>query len=609
MCDVIHHRGPDEEGFYVNGDIGLGIRRLKIIDLATGQQPIHNEDRSVWIVFNGEIYNYKELRVALQKKGHCFYTQTDTEVIVHLYEEQGDECANSLRGMFAFALWDVRSRRLLLARDRLGIKQLYYTINHGALYVGSEIKCLLSVPEIQRTIDPEAMAAYFRYLYIPGERTIFAGITRLPAGHRLICENGKVRRERFWSLNPAPLKNLREEEAVAVFREKFDEAVRIRLVSDVPLGAFLSGGIDSGAVVGVMAQYSSRPVQTFTIGYEEQEGVYDERKEARVIAERFGTDHHEFVVKPDVQEIIPAVIQAFDEPFADASAIPNYYISKLTRDHVTVALSGLGGDEIAAGYERYAGVLLAERYRLVPRAIREGLVAPLVRSLPDSARGAWWVDRAKRFVEGIDCEPAERYEQYVSAFAPDELQEFLHPIADGRDIFNGNGKVGEVGKTFRSLVGLDPLTQMLFTDLAVYIPDDLLLLTDRLSMAHSLEVRVPFLDHELIEYTATLPPELKLRGFTKKYLFKRAFADLLPRETLWRKKKGFSLPLSVWFRHHLRDYLTDWLAPSMVRRLGLFDEGVVARLLDEHLRGRHNYERQLWALLVFVIWHHLYVDS
>lgn len=605
MCEAIHHRGPDESGVYLDGQVGLGSRRLRIIDLSTGRQPIRNEDGTVWVVFNGEIYNYRELRHNLEEAGHRFTTNTDTETIVHLYEQYGGACVEHLRGMFVFAVWDARRRRLLLARDRLGIKQLYYTVHGGTLYAGSEIKCLLAVPEIKRVIDPEAMAAYFRYLYIPGERTIFNGIIRLRAGHILTCENGGITAERFWSLRPAPVEHLREDEAVAIFREKFDEAVRIRLVSDVPLGAFLSGGIDSSAVVGVMARHSSRPVQTFTIGYEGQGIVYDEREEARLVAERFHTDHHEFVIRPDVREIIPAVVQAFDEPFADSSAIPNYYISRLTRQHVTVALSGLGGDEVSGGYERYLGVLLAERYRRVPRLVRDRLVAPLVRSFPDSARGAWGVDRAKRFIEGIDCEPAERYERYVSAFTPAELRRLLRSGIVGT---GGNGgEAAEVGRVFRSLAGVDILTRMLFTDLALYIPDDLLVLTDRMSMAHALEVRVPFLDHPLLEFVATLPSHLKLRGFTKKYLLKRAFADLLPGEILTRKKKGFSLPLSVWFRGDLRDYLTDWLAPGVVRRLELLDERVVARLLDEHLRGRHNHENKLWALLIFVIWHELYM--
>lgn len=607
MCDAIHHRGPDDEGFYVNGAVGLGVRRLRIIDLSTGDQPIHNEDRTVWIVFNGEIYNYKELRAALEQKGHRFYTQTDTETIVHLYEDHGDACVRSLRGMFAFALWDARQHRLLLARDRIGEKQLYYAIIDGALAFGSEIKCLLENPAQKRSIDPRAMRDFFAYLYVGGERTIFEGIRRLPPAHLLTCEHGRTTVSRYWELKPRARTDAREEDLVDEFRARFKEAVGLRLVSDVPLGAFLSGGIDSSAIVGMMATLSSSPVKTFTIGYDADGISYEERPYARVVADRFGTDHHEFVVRPQIEDIVPEIIRAFDEPFADSSAIPNYYISKLTRRHVTVALSGLGGDEVGAGYERYVGALLAERYNRIPRLIRDSVIAPLVRQLPDSRRGDLTIGRAKRFVAGAGLRFPERYHCYLSTFAADELDRLL---SDGLGLdLRGEGIDDSLARAFAGLPADDPLSQMIFTDLSTYLPDDLLVLSDRMSMAHSLEVRSPFLDHELLEFVVTIPSPLKLRGWTKKHLLKKAFAPLLPSQILSRRKKGFSVPLAAWFRGALRPFLLDWLAESRLSRLGLFNVRAVSTLIREHLDRRENHENKLWALLIFVIWHQLYMEQ
>ncbi|HEU5322138.1 MAG TPA: asparagine synthase (glutamine-hydrolyzing), partial [Methylomirabilota bacterium] len=590
-----------EEGFHVDGQVGLGVRRLRIIDLATGQQPIHNEDKTVWVVFNGEIYNYRELRRRLEAAGHHFYTRSDTETIVHLYEEHGDDCVRELRGMFTFALWDVRRRRLLLARDRAGEKQLYYTVRDGALVFGSEIKCLLQDPGAAPPLDGAALRDYFTYLYIPGEQTIFAGIRRLAAGHRLVWEGGRCATAPYWRLTPAPRAAAAETEVVDEFARRFREAVEMRLVSEVSLGAFLSGGIDSSAVVGVMAGLSAQPVKTFTIGYEGEGIAYDERAFARVVAERFATDHHEFVVAPRIAEIVPDVVRAFDEPFADSSAIPNHYIAKLTRQHVTVALSGVGGDEVGGGYERYLGVLMAEHYARLPRALRDGVIAPLVRRLPDPRGGTLTMDRLKRFVAGADGDVLARYERYVSAFTAAERRALFVPGAAA-----GEDGPSALARSFAGLAAHDPLTRMTFSDLAMYLPDDLLVLTDRLSMAHSLEVRAPFLDHELLEFVATIPASLKIRGWTKKYLLKRAFAPLLPAHILHRKKKGFSIPLAAWFRGPLRSFLLDGLAAPRLKRLGLFDERWVARLVDEHLACRQNHENKLWALLVFTVWHDLY---
>ncbi len=607
MCDAIRHRGPDEEGFHFDGEIGLGIRRLKIIDLSTGRQPIHNEDRTVWLVFNGEIYNYKELRASLEKKGHRFHTSTDTEPIVHLYEDHGERCVERLRGMFAFALWDTRRKRLMLARDRVGIKQLYYSHGAGSLRFGSEIKCLLRHPAQKRTVDLKALRSFFAYHYIPGERTIFEDVRRLPPGHFLLCEKGKCSLTRYWDLEPRPRQRVDERELIEEFRHLFRETVRIHLMSDVPLGAFLSGGIDSSAVVGEMAALSSAPVKTFTIGYDAGGAYYDERSRARLIAQRFGTDHHEFVVKPDVEDILPQIIRSFDEPFADSSAIPSYYVAKLTREHVTVALSGLGGDEVGAGYERYLGGLAAEHYEKVPRLIRSGLIAGLVRRLPDSRRGGLAVDRLKRFIAGVEHGFPERYRRYLSTFTPEELDQLLVPeVREGSGLDAADDRFAEV---FGKLRSHDTLTQMIFTDIATYLPDDLLVLTDRLSMAHSLEARVPFVDHELLEFAATVPSRLKLRGWTKKYFLRKAFEGSLPREVLWGRKKGFSIPLAVWLRGPLRGFLLDALSEDRLQRLGYFDERTVSTLIDEHLECRHNHENKLWALLMFTLWHQIYMEG
>ena len=606
MCDAITHRGPDEEGFYLAGKVGLGIRRLKIIDLSGGSQPIHNEDRSVWVVFNGEIYNYRELRVVLEKKGHRFYTQTDTESIVHLYEEYGSDCVHWLRGMFAFAIWDANRSRLLLARDRVGEKQLYFSIYQGRLLFGSEIKSLLACFSEGPSIDLRSLGEFFTYLYIQGERTIFEGISRLQPGCLLLCENGKTTVTPYWKLDPRPQQGMTEDDAVGEFRSQFHEAVKLRLVSDVPLGAFLSGGIDSSAIVAEMALLSSKPVKTFTIGYEGDGAPYDERPYARLVAEKFGTEHHELVVKPDVADVLPTIIRSFDEPFGDSSAIPSYYISKMTKAHVTVALSGVGGDEVGAGYERYLGVLVAEQYKRVPRFIRDRCFAPLVRNLPDSRKGWRVIDRAKRFIRGVECGVEERYHRYISTFTPDELKQLF--TSEVREQI-GDGFEGEFPRAFQRFGDQDPLTQMLFSDLAVYLPDDLLVLTDRMSMAHSLEVRAPFLDHKLLEFVATVPSSLKLRGWTKKYLLKKAFAPILPRQVLSRSKKGFSVPLAAWFRGPLRPFLLDSLSGSRLKRVGYFDEKYVSTLLAEHLSCRHNHENKLWALLVFMMWHDLYRES
>lgn len=600
MCDVIVHRGPDDEGFHFAGRAGIGIRRLSIIDLTTGHQPIANEDGSLHAVLNGEIYNYREIRKDLLARGHRLTTQSDTETIVHLYEEYGDDCVRHLRGMFCFALWDERRQRLLVARDRVGIKQLYYAQPNGTLLFGSEIKCLLQSPDVRRRIRPRSVAAYLTFLYVPAPETIYEGVEELPPAHCLAWEEGRVRTWRYWQLEYRVADGRPEAEYVEGLEAKLADAVSSHLVSDVPLGAFLSGGIDSGTIVALMSRASQGPVETFTVGFEGDYGYYDERKEARLVAERYGTRHEEFLVRPQVHEILPHIVTSLDQPLADSSAVPNYYISKLARTRVTVALSGMGGDELTGGYERYLGVLLGDRYRLMPAPLRRAL-ARAVRGLPDfGGRGRFSAARMKRFVRSAEMDPPRAYLQLISTFDPMELRRLL--TGEWREELEHFAPEEWVLRAFRESESDQAVHQMLFADLTGYLPGDLLPLTDRMSMAHSLEVRVPLLDHELLEYVATIPAGLKIRRGTKKYILRRVAEKLLPEELMRREKRGFSIPLAFWLRNELAPLVRELLGRERLARVGIFNPDEVARLVEEHFAERANHENKIWALLIFAVW-------
>ncbi len=608
MNRVITHRGPDSDGFYEDpGRVGLAMRRLSIIDLAGGDQPITNEDGSVWIVFNGEIYNFQSLRRELESHGHTFKTHSDTETIVHAYEEWGDAGVERLRGMFAFALWDAKRQRLLLARDRVGIKQLFYTVQDGQLFWGSELKAVLRCPHLERRVSAPAVNHYLTYLYVPAPLTIFEDIYELEAGHTLVAEGGEITTRKYWDLDYAVDESLTIEAAARGLRYQLDDAVKVRMIADVPLGGFLSGGIDSGSIVALMAKHASKPVETFSIGYDAGGEHFDERPVARRVAERYGTRHHEFVVEPDVAGLVPDLVRAFDQPFADSSAIPNWYLASMTRQHVTVALSGLGGDEVAAGYERYRGALLAERFAWFPSAWRRHMLEPLIERLPDSSSGGHWMGRAKRFVRTLSMPLDERYLALISAFGPTERHALLSPAM--REEIDRQAPRATYQRYAERAAGAAPLNQVLYADLKLYLPGDLLTLTDRMSMAHSLEVRVPFLDHHLLEYAATIPPAYKLRGMERKYVLKRAVEDLLPREFLDRKKMGFSVPLTVWFRGVLRDYVEEVLSERSLRLAGVFDPPAVRAVVDAHLARRANYDNHIWALLCFGLWHRDYIET
>jgi asparagine synthase (glutamine-hydrolysing) len=604
MNASIVHRGPDSAGSHVEpGKVGLAMRRLAIIDVAEGDQPLANEDDTVQVVFNGEIYNFRELRAELESKGHRFRTHADTEVLVHGYEEFGEGLLDRLRGMFAFALWDTRASRLLLARDRIGIKQLFYTEVEGQLLFASEIKALLKDPRVERRLSPAAVNLYFGFLYLPEPTTMFDGIHELEAGHLLVAEGGEVRQRRYWSLDYAVDPDMSLAEAARGLRERLDEAVRLRLVSDVPLGAFLSGGIDSGAVVALMARHSDAAVRTFSIGYSSGGDAFDERRYAREIAERYATAHREFVMQPDLVAILPELVRAFDQPCADSSCIANWYLCAETRRHVTVALSGLGGDEIAAGYERHRGAQLAERLGGAARWLLRLGLGPLVEAIPDARSGLQWTERAKRFLRSVDEPFDDRYFAFLAGtsnmlrgtlLAPDLLADpELREAGDPRRLYR---------RHLADVAGADPLNRALYADLKLYLPGNLLTLTDRMSMAHSLEVRVPFLDHRLVEFAATIPPEHKLFRGTRKHVLREAVRDLVPESFLRRRKMGFSLPLAVWFRGELRAWVEDTLCREAVERSGVLSWQGVRAVLDAHFDRSANFDDLIWALLSFVQW-------
>jgi asparagine synthase (glutamine-hydrolysing) len=599
MCAQIRHRGPDDEGIYVGEGVGLGMRRLSIIDLATGHQPIHNEDRTVWVVFNGEIYNYRELRRTLEAAGHKFYTASDTETIVHGYESWGEAVFGKLRGMFGIALWDTRTRTLLVARDRPGIKPLYYGEAGGRLFFGSEAKCLLANPEVDRSVDLASVDHYLAYLYTPRDRAIFRGMRKLPPAHYLRVCDGRLDVVRYWQLPVAgtPARTT-EVQALDRLEATLEDAVRSHLVSDVPLGAFLSGGIDSSIVVGLMARLTGRRVKTFSIGFDEP--AYDERPYARRVAEHLGTEHHELVVRPDAFSILDKLIWHFDEPFGDASAIPTWYVSRLASEHVTVVLSGDGGDELFGGYDRYLPHPAVAKFDRHATGIGRAFAAATWRRLPHGARG-------KNFLRHVARDAQGRYLDSVTFYHADERRSLLSADAhaeladwDAETYFRA---------PFTRLAALPVATQMMAFDFETYLPDDCLTKVDRMSMAHSIESRVPLLDHSVVELAASLPADLKIRDGSRKHLLKALAYRLVPRELLERPKQGFAMPIGAWFRGSMRDAFGDVLGSSAARQRGYFDYRFVDRILSEHLAGKRDHALRLWQLLCFELWLRQYVDA
>lgn len=604
MCESIIHRGPDEDGFYFNEGVGLGMRRLAIIDLAGGQQPIHNARRTAWIVFNGEIYNYKELRASLEKLGHRFYTNCDTEAIVHAYDQYGSDCPKHLRGMFAFAIWDEEKQELFLARDRVGKKPLLYADVGGDLVFGSEFIALLMHPGISREIEPRAIDAYLSFMCVPAPLTAYKQIRKLEPGHWLRWRNGVIKIERYWQPDFSRKLDIGEEEAGERALEILRDAVRARLMSDVPLGAFLSGGVDSSAIVALMSELSSEPVKTFSIGFEEQD--FSELHHARRVAEHLGADHHEFIVRPAALEILPTLIEHYGEPYADGSAIPTYYVARETRKHVTVALNGDGGDECFGGYERYAGMRLAERYHKVPAVLRRGLIEQAVEFVPEMGNYAKRVQTAKRFVRAAGLPKVERYFRWVSALQHEDKQE-LYSAEFSRDLERFDAS-DVLRPWFAKANGSGVLDATLLTDMMTYLPNDLLVKVDIASMAVSLEARSPFLDHHVIEFAASLPENLKVRGTTTKYLLKRMLKHLLPSENIERPKMGFGTPLGPWFRGQLQGFLRETLLSEKALKRNLFKPESVLRLVDLHTQGRRDIGAQLWTLSMLELWFQRFID-
>ena len=606
MADAVRHRGPDDDGFYVNGSVGLGMRRLSIIDVKGGAQPIHNQDRTAWIVFNGEIYNYRELRAKLEKLGHTFYTNSDTEAIVHAYDQYGADCPKHLRGMFAFAIWDENKQDLFVARDRVGKKPLLYAQVNGRFIFASEFSALLLHPDVSRDIDREAIHYYLSFMAVPAPLTAYQSIKKLQPGHSLRYRqsDGQITTERYWQPDFTQKTKLSEAEAGERAVELLRDAVRVRLMSEVPLGAFLSGGIDSSAVVALMSEESSKPVKTFSIGFEEQD--FSELHHARRVAEYVGAEHHEFILRPDAMEVLPLLVEHYGEPYADSSAIPTYYVSRETRQHVTVALNGDGGDECFAGYERYAAMRLAERYRKVPGAMRESVIKRIVAFLPSSELRRGRVRDIKRFLDAASLAPVERYLRWVSVLDRNTkaglyTNEMLHETRN----FD---PAGWLSPWFARANGAGVVDASLLADTMTYLPNDLLVKVDIASMAVSLEARSPFLDHHVIEFAASLPENLKLRGLTTKYLLKRVLRKLVPIENLNRPKMGFGVPIGHWFRGRMKQFLREnLLSPKSFSR-GLFKPAEVTRMYDMHTRGERDYAHQLWTLLMLELWFQRFID-
>ncbi len=605
MNRAILHRGPDDDGVYLKVSVGLAMRRLAIIDLASGKQPIHNADKTKWIVFNGEIYNYQELRKDLEKRGHRFYTNSDTEAIVHLYDEFGVDCLQHLRGMFALAIWDDAEQELFLARDRIGKKPLLYSHRpNGDLIFGSEFSALLKHPDISREVDNSAIDAYISYLCVPAPMTAFKEIRKLEPGHWMKWKAGRVEIQRYWLPDFSKKIKISEEDAIEETTRILRESTRLRMISEVPLGAFLSGGVDSSAVVALMAQESSQPVKTFSIGFEEQD--FSELKYARRVAEHVGAEYNEFVVRPNALDVLPTLVEHYGEPYADSSAIPTYYVSKETRQHVTVALNGDGGDESFAGYERYAAMNLAETYLRIPSILRRPLIDLPIGALPTSELKRSRVRDIQRFIKAARLPRKERYFRWVSSFDKNEREQ-LYTDSFERSIA-GSDPIDVIGNWFDKANGSGLLDATMLTDQMTYLPNDLLVKVDIASMANSLEARSPFLDHNLIEFAASLPEKLKARRFETKSLLKKVAARLVPKEVIYRQKMGFGVPIGKWFRAEMKDFVREVLLSERSLNRGVIRPEMIRKYVDEHTDGRFDHSYRVWTLLMLELWYQRFID-
>jgi len=608
---TLAHRGPDDAGYYLDNHAGLGHRRLSIIDVAGSHQPILNEDRTKCIAFNGEIYNFAELRDRLIALGHRFETHGDTETILHAYEEWGESCVEHLRGMFAFAIWDASEQVLFISRDRFGIKPLFYGQYSGGFCFASEMKAMLADDCFPRVIDEYALASYFTLSYIPGEMTIYRDIRKLLPGHNLTWRNGKYTIRKYWDLTFNPETGRSEKYFIQGTMDLLRESVGSHMVSEVPLGAFLSGGVDSSTIVALMSEFSETPVNTICMGFGGEVGGYlDERLYARQVAERYGTRHREFEVLPSAEGLIETIVRAFDEPFADDSAIPSYFVCKTARENVTVALSGLGGDEVFAGYERYLGFAVSGWFRRLPSFVREVIIRPLIEGLPERADGHYTVNHMKRFVRSSSLSPDECYLGFINKvklgirgnFFADPGHFQLQSSFCQKLILNYFNTANVSGNS-------DSLNRALFSDIKTYLPEDILAVTDRMSMQHGLEVRVPFLDHKFIEFCATIPVEMKIKWLQKKYLLKKAVRGLLPREVIDHRKQGFVGPMTSWLKNELKPFVHDTLSEANLRKHNLLNYNTVQNILEEHFTGREIHDTLIWSMVIFQTWYDIYIDK
>ena len=606
MCDVVQYRGPDDAGIYVDGKIGLGHRRLSIIDLSTdGKQPMSSIDDKIWIVFNGEIYNFLELRANLEKKGYKFKSKSDTEVIIYLYQEYGEDCLKLLRGMFAFAIWDSEQDKLFIARDRIGQKPLFYYLDDKRLVFASEIKSILEDKTIQREINLEAFCDYLKYLYIPAPKTIYKNIYKLLPGHYLVCTPEKTYTREYWDVSFSYVNNKSEQYLMNQLLDILTESVKYRLISDVPLGAFLSGGIDSSAVVALMSRIQNHVIAC-SIGFDDEE--HDGLEFARCVAQKFDIQHYEKVVRQDALNIIEKLVWLLDEPFADSSAVPTYYVSKLAREEVTVALSGDGGDENLAGYHKYYLDSIENRLKFWgTRLFNPNLVVPMIKACSSISKGAYVFSKAQTLLESMNTSPARGFYNSNTFLTDNMLSQIL-----SWDVKKELGKYDPFNVTekyYNKADTDDHLSKIQYVDLKTYLPGDILVKVDRMSMANSLEVRSPFLDHKVIEFAATIPSYLKLKGKNTKFIFKKSLETLLPEKIIYRKKKGFTVPLESWFKKELKEYTEDILLSSVSLERGFFNAKYLKQMWNNHQKGYGDSATNLWALLMFELWYRRFISS
>ncbi len=606
MTHTIKHRGPDSEGIYFDGNVGLGIRRLKIIDLETGDQPIHNEDKTVWLVYNGEIYNFQKLRTALEQKGHKFYSHSDTEVIVHMYEEYGKDFVKQLRGMFGFALWDNKKKQLFIVRDHIGIKPIYYSIDSSRLIFGSELKTLLCYKNISREINYNAIDTYLSYLYIPSPITIYKSINKLLPGHLLLWQDGEIKIEKYWDLDNYKIETeIDEKKCIEQLDVLLKDTIKNYLVSDVSLGVFLSGGLDSSSIVALVSEITNKPVKTFNISYGKKYIEFNETEKARSVVRKFGCEHYEEILEPKLKDFLPTIVNHFDEPFADSSAIPNYLISKVARKNVKVALTGVGGDEIFVGYPRYFGAYLYNLYTKIPYFLRYA-ISKFSYFFPQTGSSRDWSGRIKRFLKNGTLDLSVAYKLWMTSINY-ELKNKLY----SKDMISNIGDNGvsedEISKYF-NLLKNGSVEKIFYIDLKTYLVDDLLCLADRMSMANSLELRVPFCDINLIEFLSKIPFKLKIKNNNMKYLLKKVMKNVLPDEILNQKKMGFMIPLKHWLKEETVDLLREYFNDSVINKRKIFNNKVISWMIEQHINGKYNFSDQIWSMIVLEEWFRNFVE-